>query len=81
MPAPDVIDAIVEAAYTGQPGDGKEFVLPVGTSFRSGRERKAWSPSEMLMGAPDREERYYERRDCLTRIESEEHLTAWPDCG
>ena len=29
VPASDVTDAIREAAHTGQPGDGKIFVLPV----------------------------------------------------
>ncbi|MDY7082880.1 MAG: P-II family nitrogen regulator, partial [Halobacteria archaeon] len=29
VPADDVVDAIQEAAYTGEPGDGKVFVLPV----------------------------------------------------
>jgi Amt family ammonium transporter/nitrogen regulatory protein P-II 1 len=28
-PAGDVVDAIAEAAYTGEKGDGKVFVLPV----------------------------------------------------
>lgn len=32
-PASDVVDAIAEAAMTGEPGDGKVFVLPV-TSAR-----------------------------------------------
>ncbi|CCQ37705.1 GlnK-type ammonia transport regulator [Natronomonas moolapensis 8.8.11] len=29
IPASDVVDAIAEAAHTGDPGDGKVFVLPV----------------------------------------------------
>ena len=29
IPAGDVVDAIAEAAHTGEPGDGKVFVLPV----------------------------------------------------
>ncbi|MFC7140893.1 P-II family nitrogen regulator [Halosimplex aquaticum] len=29
IPAQDVVDAIAEAAQTGEPGDGKIFVLPV----------------------------------------------------
>jgi nitrogen regulatory protein PII len=29
VPADDVADAIAEAAHTGEPGDGKVFVLPV----------------------------------------------------
>ena len=29
VPAEDVVDAIVEAAHTGEPGDGKVFVMPV----------------------------------------------------
>ena len=29
VPAEDVVDAITEAARTGEPGDGKVFVLPV----------------------------------------------------
>ncbi|MFB6137599.1 MAG: P-II family nitrogen regulator [Halobacteriaceae archaeon] len=29
VPAEDVVDAIAEAAHTGEPGDGKVFVLPV----------------------------------------------------
>ena len=29
VPAEDVTDAIRDAAHTGQPGDGKVFVLPV----------------------------------------------------
>lgn len=28
-PTDDVVDAIAEGAYTGEPGDGKIFVLPV----------------------------------------------------
>jgi len=29
IPADDVVDAVREAAHTGEPGDGKIFVLPV----------------------------------------------------
>jgi nitrogen regulatory protein PII len=29
IPADDVVDAIEEAAHTGEPGDGKIFVMPV----------------------------------------------------
>jgi nitrogen regulatory protein P-II 1 len=29
IPADDVVDAIEEAAHTGDPGDGKVFVMPV----------------------------------------------------
>ena len=29
IPAEDVVEAIAEAAHTGQPGDGKVFVMPV----------------------------------------------------
>ena len=29
IPASDVVDAIAEAAHTGEPGDGKVFVLPI----------------------------------------------------
>ena len=29
IPAQDAVDAIAEAAHTGEPGDGKVFVLPV----------------------------------------------------
>ncbi|MEF8853537.1 MAG: P-II family nitrogen regulator [Haloarculaceae archaeon] len=29
IPAQDVVDAIADAAHTGEPGDGKIFVLPV----------------------------------------------------
>ena len=29
VPAEDVVEAIREAAHTGEPGDGKIFVLPV----------------------------------------------------
>jgi nitrogen regulatory protein PII len=29
IPAQDVVDAIADAAQTGEPGDGKVFVLPV----------------------------------------------------
>ncbi len=30
----DVLDAIVDAAFTGEPGDGKIFVLPVDEAIR-----------------------------------------------
>jgi nitrogen regulatory protein PII len=38
IPAEDVVDAIAEAAHTGEPGDGKVFVLPVesATQIRTG---------------------------------------------
>ncbi|MEF8774962.1 MAG: P-II family nitrogen regulator [Haloarculaceae archaeon] len=29
VPAEDVVDAIVDGGHTGEPGDGKVFVLPV----------------------------------------------------
>jgi nitrogen regulatory protein PII len=29
IPADDVVDAIEDAAHTGEPGDGKVFVMPV----------------------------------------------------
>ena len=29
MPEDDVVDAIEEAAHTGEPGDGKIFTMPV----------------------------------------------------
>ena len=29
IPASDVVDAIAEGAHTGEPGDGKVFVLPI----------------------------------------------------
>ena len=29
VPAEDVVDAIVDGAHTGEPGDGKVFVMPV----------------------------------------------------
>jgi len=32
VPAEDVVDAIAEAAHTGEPGDGKIFVLPVASA-------------------------------------------------
>lgn len=39
VPAEDVVDAIREAAYTGEPGDGKVFVVPVeeATQIRTGK--------------------------------------------
>jgi len=38
IPAQDVVDAICEGAHTGEPGDGKVFVLPVesATQIRTG---------------------------------------------
>ena len=30
IPAQGVVDAVADAAHTGEPGDGKVFVLPVG---------------------------------------------------
>jgi Amt family ammonium transporter len=40
VPAQDVVDAIRESANTGEPGDGKIFVLPVdsATQVRTGKE-------------------------------------------
>jgi len=40
IPADDVVDAIAEAAHTGEPGDGKIFVLPVdeAVQVRTGAE-------------------------------------------
>jgi nitrogen regulatory protein PII len=40
VPASDVVDAIREAAHTGEPGDGKIFVLPVeqAVQVRTGNE-------------------------------------------
>jgi nitrogen regulatory protein PII len=40
VPAEDVVDAIREAAHTGEPGDGKVFVLPVeqAVQIRTGKE-------------------------------------------
>jgi nitrogen regulatory protein PII len=40
IPAEDVVDAIAEGAQTGEPGDGKVFVLPV-ESARQIRTGKA----------------------------------------
>ncbi|MFC3477038.1 P-II family nitrogen regulator [Halobacterium litoreum] len=39
VPAEDVVDAIAEAAHTGEKGDGKIFVLPVSsaTQVRTGK--------------------------------------------
>jgi nitrogen regulatory protein PII len=39
IPAEDVVDAIAEGAHTGEPGDGKVFVLPVeaATQIRTGK--------------------------------------------
>jgi nitrogen regulatory protein PII len=38
IPAADVVDAIADAAHTGEPGDGKVFVMPVeaATQVRTG---------------------------------------------
>ncbi|WP_411717854.1 P-II family nitrogen regulator [Natronomonas sp.] len=40
IPADDVVDAIADSAYTGEPGDGKVFVLPVESArqIRTGAE-------------------------------------------
>jgi nitrogen regulatory protein PII len=40
VPAEDVVDAIADAAHTGEKGDGKVFVLPVGSArqIRTGKE-------------------------------------------
>ena len=40
IPADDVVEAIREAAHTGEPGDGKVFVLPVDSAVqvRTGKE-------------------------------------------
>ena len=40
VPAEDVVEAIREAAHTGEPGDGKVFVLPVDDAYqiRTGKE-------------------------------------------
>ncbi|WP_435196651.1 ammonium transporter [Natronomonas sp. EA1] len=40
VPAEDVVDAIADAAHTGEPGDGKVFVLPVDAArqIRTGAE-------------------------------------------
>ena len=35
----------------------------------------------MPLGAPDRDRRYYECRDCLTRVCVASYLAACPDCG
>ncbi|MFC7229437.1 P-II family nitrogen regulator [Salinirubellus salinus] len=39
IPAEDVVAAIADAAHTGEPGDGKVFVLPVesATQIRTGQ--------------------------------------------
>jgi nitrogen regulatory protein PII len=34
IPAEDVAEAIVDAAHTGEPGDGKVFVLPVESAYQ-----------------------------------------------
>jgi nitrogen regulatory protein PII len=34
VPAEDVVDAIAEAAHTGEKGDGKIFVLPVADAYQ-----------------------------------------------
>ncbi|KAB1197632.1 MULTISPECIES: P-II family nitrogen regulator [Haloferax] len=41
-PADDVVDAIVDAAHTGEKGDGKVFVIPVeeAVQVRTGKEGK-----------------------------------------
>jgi nitrogen regulatory protein P-II 1 len=41
-PAEDVVDAIVDAAHTGEKGDGKVFVMPVESAVqvRTGKEGK-----------------------------------------
>ncbi|MFB6119983.1 MAG: P-II family nitrogen regulator [Halobacteriaceae archaeon] len=40
IPAEDVVEAIRDAAHTGEPGDGKIFVLPVDDAYqiRTGKE-------------------------------------------
>jgi len=40
IPADEVVEAIAEAAHTGEPGDGKIFVIPVesATQVRTGKE-------------------------------------------
>ena len=40
IPADDVVDALVDAAHTGEPGDGKIFVLDVenAVQVRTGKE-------------------------------------------
>jgi len=40
IPAEDVVEAIADAAHTGEPGDGKIFVLPVESAYqvRTGKE-------------------------------------------
>jgi Amt family ammonium transporter len=40
VPAEDVVDAIQEAAHTGEPGDGKVFIMPVdgAVQIRTGKE-------------------------------------------
>jgi nitrogen regulatory protein P-II 1 len=40
VPAEDVVDAIAEAAHTGEKGDGKVFVLPVESArqIRTGKD-------------------------------------------
>jgi nitrogen regulatory protein PII len=39
VPTEDVVDAIADAAHTGEPGDGKVFVLPVSSArqIRTGK--------------------------------------------
>ena len=34
IPAEDVAEAIVDAAHTGEPGDGKVFILPVEEAYQ-----------------------------------------------
>ena len=40
IPAEDVVEAIRDAAHTGEPGDGKIFVMPVDDAYqiRTGKE-------------------------------------------
>jgi len=40
IPAQDVVEAIADAAHTGEPGDGKIFTLPVESAYqiRTGNE-------------------------------------------
>ncbi|WP_411964990.1 P-II family nitrogen regulator [Haloferax sp. YSMS24] len=42
IPAEDVVDAIADAAHTGEKGDGKVFVIPVddAVQVRTGKEGK-----------------------------------------
>jgi nitrogen regulatory protein PII len=34
IPAQDVVDAIADGAHTGEPGDGKVFVMPVDSAVQ-----------------------------------------------